>query len=137
MSHKTKGFHYPVEKPEKRSGWSDTTKYVVEKVKGKYPALKPHPKRAGWNDTGRYEDGGIVGDKEDQARLKALKQLEQDMAILGGESLFGELKQKFKDGGIVESELEIEEVEEDNSSNSIDFDELSRSELIELLKRRK
>lgn len=133
---KEKDYQYSGPKPEKRSGWSDSSVYKYENKNDKYPAKKPFPKRKGWSDEGmpRYEDGGVVQSKDamkQEARINALKTLEQDMALLGGESLF----QRFEDGGIVKAKIDFENDFEDESDDS--YDELSRSELIELLRRRR
>ena len=103
-----------------------------KKQKGyKYSGAKPQ-KRRGYSDTARYEDGGVVGNMADQARLNALKALEIDMAQVGGETLF----QRFEEGGLVRSQDEYESEETENEEDG-SYGDLSRSELIELLRSRR
>ena len=104
-----------------------------KKEKGyKYSGAKPQ-KRKGYSDTGKYEDGGIVTDKSTQARLNALKSLEADMAAIGGETLF----QRFEEGGLVKSQKEYESDEYESEEKNYGYEDLSRSELIALLRNRR
>ena len=108
----------------------------VKKEKGyQYPITKPK-KRKGWDDSGKYEDGGVVGGIEDRVKVSSLEMLEKEMASLGGEGLFGELTQRFKDGGVVKSESYEDEEEYEEENDEEDFGDYSRSELIEMLRRR-
>lgn len=87
--------------------------------------------RPGWNDHGvehAYEDGGVV-----QSRLNALEDLRDQMAAMGGEALSKFNPKAYEDGGIVESE---DGEDESKSESSINLDDLSRDQLIELLKNR-
>ena len=132
---KTKGYNYEINKPTKRKGYSDTANYYCEKGSGKYPSLKSHPKRKGWSDFGRYEDGGVVGGIEDQAKLNAILQLRDDMSVLGSNDLVEGLKQKFKDGGVVKSQIdhEIENGYHEEEGTERSIKSLSADELFELL----
>lgn len=123
----------------KRKGWGD--KESVKKYKGAkgqgYPKGPKYANRPGWDDSSdgghkydgkklNYEDGGIVG----EAKREALLSLRSQMEELGGSSLSDSLKgsNNYEDGGVVESH----ESEESTTS----FDELSREDLIKLLKNR-
>lgn len=117
--------------------------------KGMYPTKK-YKKRKGYDDHGDahyYEDGGIVG-LEAEAKRAAIKSMRDTMGKLGGRSLTDNLEQKFAHGGIVakisakdpESFMEglekAKEIMEHHEEMEDDYDEMSKEELIEMLKRR-
>lgn len=118
----------------KRKGWGDkesVKKYGGAKGQG-YPKGAKYAERSGWDDSGdggyqydgkklKYEDGGVVKNPKMEALLALRSQMEQ----LGGPDL--NEAPRYEDGGVVESHSEDE--------SSIDLDELSREELIRLLKK--
>lgn len=129
----------------KRKGWGD--KESVKKYKHHsgfgQPSGAKYAKRKGWSDSGdggyqydgkklKYEDGGVVG-LEGEAKREALISLRNQMQELSGSSLSSSLNKsnRYEDGGIVERH--DDEFEGESTSA---YDELSREELIKLLKNR-
>ena len=81
-----------------------------------------------------YEDGGIV------AKKKALVNLKNAMSAMGGNSLTESLastsESNFQDGGVVKASASdiTEDVIEAKDEQESNLDDLSREELIQLLK---
>ena len=116
-----------------RKGWGDHegSRLTFKNIGGNAGNKEKFSKRQGWNDHGvehAYQDGGIVS-----ARLNALEDLRDQMASIGGESLNNFNPNAYEDGGIVEDHGREDESE---NESSIDLDDLSRDQLIELLKNR-
>ena len=101
----------------------------------------------------KYEDGGIVSD----AKKNALLDLKSKMANMGGDSLFSSLDNQeedaYKDGGVVKASVIAKDkkglkeglekaadivdeykMDHDDSEDSDDYGDLSREELLKLLR---
>lgn len=109
-----------------------------------------YKKRKGYSDYGdgyskmRYEDGGVVESLETQAKRAAVQKLREFMSNQGGQGL----KQNFENGGIVakvsapdpkglvEGLEKAAQIMKDRTEMDHDYDEMTKEELIEMLKNR-
>lgn len=140
-------------KYKKRAGWSDTHEgsdirpLKYRNAGGNAGNKEKFSKRDGWSDH-RYQDGGIVR----EAKKSALMDLKSKMNEIGGNSLlssFSNDENAYKNGGVVkatvmakdpsqlkEGLMKAAEMMEDYDHDEDDYDEYSKEELIEMLKRR-
>ena len=105
-----------------------------------------------------YQNGKSAGN----AKMNALKELKERMTSMGGDSLMGSLDENaYKDGGVVKASVVAKDEddlkkglkkaakmigkyedggivgsEEEDHSEELDFDDMSREELLERLKNR-